>query len=30
MLVLTGGDPLKRADLFELIRHAAAAGCKWR
>ncbi len=26
MLVLTGGDPLKRADLFELIRHAAAAG----
>jgi radical SAM protein len=26
MLVLTGGDPLKRADLFELVRHAAAAG----
>jgi radical SAM protein len=26
MLVLTGGDPLKRADLFDLIRHAAAAG----
>ena len=26
MLVLTGGDPLKRADLFELIRHAAARG----
>ena len=26
MLVLTGGDPLKRADLFELIRHAVAAG----
>ncbi|MEN6457399.1 MAG: radical SAM protein [Thermoguttaceae bacterium] len=25
-LVLTGGDPLKRADLFELIGHAAAAG----
>ncbi len=25
-LVLTGGDPLKRGDLFELIRHAAAAG----
>ena len=24
MLVLTGGDPLKRADLFELIRHAAS------
>jgi radical SAM protein len=26
MLVLTGGDPLKRADLFDLIRHATAAG----
>jgi radical SAM protein len=26
MLVLTGGDPLKRADLFELVGHAAAAG----
>jgi radical SAM protein len=26
MLVLTGGDPLKRADLFDLIGHAAAAG----
>jgi radical SAM protein len=26
MLVLTGGDPLKRADLLELIGHAAAAG----
>jgi radical SAM protein len=26
MLVMTGGDPLKRADLFELIRHAASAG----
>ncbi|UCC22714.1 MAG: radical SAM protein, partial [Planctomycetota bacterium] len=26
MLVLTGGDPLKRADLFDLIRHAAGAG----
>jgi len=25
-LVTTGGDPLKRADLFELIRHAVAAG----
>ncbi|MBN1394091.1 MAG: TIGR04053 family radical SAM/SPASM domain-containing protein [Pirellulales bacterium] len=25
-LVLTGGDPLKRADLFELIRRAADAG----
>ncbi|MEN6452435.1 MAG: TIGR04053 family radical SAM/SPASM domain-containing protein [Thermoguttaceae bacterium] len=27
-LVLTGGDPLKRADLFELIRHAAATGLR--
>jgi radical SAM protein len=26
MVVFTGGDPLKRADLFELIRHAAARG----
>ncbi len=26
MLVLTGGDPLKRADLFELIGHARSAG----
>jgi len=25
-LVMTGGDPLKRADLPELIRHAAAVG----
>ena len=25
-LVLTGGDPLKRLDLLELIRHAVAAG----
>jgi radical SAM protein len=25
-VVLTGGDPLKRSDLFELIRHAAACG----
>jgi len=25
-LVLTGGDPLKRADIFVLIRHAVAAG----
>jgi AdoMet-dependent heme synthase len=24
MLVMTGGDPLKRADLFELIRHAVS------
>lgn len=26
MVVLTGGDPLKRHDLFELIRHGAACG----
>jgi len=26
MMVFTGGDPLKRADLFELIRHAGACG----
>ena len=26
MLVLTGGDPLKRADLFELIGHARRPG----
>lgn len=26
MLVMTGGDPLKRADLFELIEHAVDAG----
>lgn len=25
-IVMTGGDPLKRSDLFELIRHAVAAG----
>jgi len=25
-IVMTGGDPLKRRDLFELIRHAVAAG----
>jgi radical SAM protein len=25
-LVLTGGDPLKRADIFDLIRHAVGAG----
>ena len=25
-LVMTGGDPLKRADLFALIRHATGAG----
>jgi radical SAM protein len=26
ILVLTGGDPLKRPDLFELIRYACSAG----
>ena len=26
MLVMTGGDPLKRPDLFELIEHAVGAG----
>lgn len=26
MMVMTGGDPLKRADLFALIRHAVAQG----
>ncbi len=26
MLVLTGGDPLKRADVFELIEHAVGLG----
>jgi len=26
MMVMTGGDPLKRADLFDLIRHAVAQG----
>lgn len=26
MLVLTGGDPLKRPDLFELVAHAASLG----
>lgn len=26
IFVLTGGDPLKRADVFELIRYAAAKG----
>lgn len=25
-LVLTGGDPLKRSDIFDLIRHAVASG----
>ena len=28
MMVMTGGDPLKRADVFELIRHAVAQGIK--
>jgi len=26
MLVLTGGDPLKRADIFQLVEHATRAG----
>jgi len=26
MLVFTGGDPLKRPDVFELVRHAVQAG----
>jgi len=26
MMVMTGGDPLKRRDLFELIRHARSTG----
>ncbi len=26
VLVMTGGDPLKRVDLFDLIRHAAGQG----
>ena len=26
LLVITGGDPLKRADVFELIEHAVAQG----
>lgn len=26
MLVLTGGDPLKRADIFELVQHAVGRG----
>ena len=26
MLILTGGDPLKRADVFELIQHAKRSG----
>jgi radical SAM protein with 4Fe4S-binding SPASM domain len=26
LLVLTGGDPLKRADVFELVEHATARG----
>ena len=25
-MVMTGGDPLKRADLFDLIRHASGKG----
>ncbi|MDZ7620053.1 MAG: radical SAM protein [Patescibacteria group bacterium] len=26
MMVFTGGDPLKRADLFDLLRHAVGRG----
>lgn len=26
MLVLTGGDPMKRADVLEVVRHAVASG----
>jgi len=26
MMVMTGGDPLKRVDLFDLIRHAVTSG----
>ncbi len=26
MLILTGGDPLKRQDIFELVEHAVACG----
>jgi radical SAM protein len=28
IIVLTGGDPLKRRDIFELIRHATNQGCE--
>ncbi len=28
VFVLTGGDPLKRADIFELVEHAAARGVR--
>jgi len=28
MMVFTGGDPLKRTDLFELIRHAVGRGIR--
>lgn len=28
VFVLTGGDPLKRADIFELVRHAAERGVR--
>jgi radical SAM protein len=26
MLILTGGDPFKRADIFQLVEHAASSG----
>lgn len=28
LLVLTGGDPMKRADIFDLVRHAASSGLR--
>ena len=28
LLVLTGGDPLKRPDIFDLVRHSVAAGLR--
>jgi MoaA/NifB/PqqE/SkfB family radical SAM enzyme len=30
IFVFTGGDPLKRKDVFELISYAAAKACRWR
>lgn len=29
LFVLTGGDPLKRPDLLDLVRHAAGRGYRW-
>jgi radical SAM protein len=28
LMVLTGGDPLKRPDIFDLVRHSVAAGLR--